>query len=63
MLLLCGELSGEVASHCNPRHKGARKPNSSKDSVSGAHIPASTVCVGAASNLWTRQDVGDELSN
>ena len=63
MLLLRGEPSGEVASHCNPRHKGARKPNSSKDSVSGAQIPASAmVCVGAARNPWTCQDVGIELS-
>ena len=63
MLLPRGELSGEVASHCNPRHKGARKPNSSKDSVSGAQIPASAmVCVGAARNPWTCQDVGIELS-
>ena len=63
MLLLRGEPSGVVASHCNPRHKGARKPNSSKDSVSGAQIPASAmVCVGAARNPWTCQDVGIELS-
>ena len=47
-----GTPSGEVASRCNPRHKGACKPNSSKDSVSGAQIPASAmVCVGAARNL------------
>ena len=63
MLLLRGEPSCVVASHCNPRHKGARKPNSSKDSVSGAQIPASAmVCVGAARNPWTCQDVGIELS-
>ena len=55
--------SGEVASRCNPRHKGACNPNSSKDSVSGAQIPASAmVCVGAARNPWTCQDVGIELS-
>ena len=42
---------------------GARKPNSSKDSVSAAQIPASAmVCVGAARNPWTCQDVGIELS-
>ena len=58
-----GTPSGEVASRCNPRHKGACKPNSSKDSVSGAQIPASAmVCVGAARNPWTCQDVGIELS-
>ena len=58
-----GTPSGEVASHCNPRHKGACNPNSSKDSVSGAQIPASAmVCVGAARNPWTCQDVGIELS-
>ena len=60
-LLLRGEPSGEVASHCNPRHKGACNPNSSKDPVSGAHIQA-TVCVGAAINPWTCQDVGIEMS-
>ena len=55
--------SGEVASRCNPRHKGACKPNSSKDSVSGAQISAlAMVCVGAARNPWTCQDVGIELS-
>ena len=58
-----GTPSGEVASRCNPRHKGACKPNSSKDSVSGAQISASAmVCVGAARNPWTCQDVGIELS-
>ena len=58
-----GRLSGEVAFHCNPRHKGACNPISSKDSVSGAQISASAmVCVGAARNPWTRQDVGVELS-
>ena len=42
---------------------GAHKPNSSKDSVSGAQIPASAmVCVGAARNPWTCQDVGIEMS-
>ena len=64
MLLLRGEPSGEVASHCNPRHKGARNPNSSKDSVKWCTYSRleATVCVGAARNLWTRQDVGVELS-
>ena len=64
MLLLRGEPSGEVASHCNPRHKGARNPNSSKDSVKWCTYSRLqvTVCVGAARNLWTRQDVGVELS-
>ena len=63
MLLPRGEPSGEVASHCNPRHKGACNPNSSKDSVSGAQISTSAmVCVGAARNPWTCQDVGIELS-
>ena len=58
-----GTPRSEVASRCNPRHKGACKPNSSKDSVSGAQIPASAmVCVGAARNPWTCQDVGIELS-
>ena len=40
MLLLHGTPSGEVVSRCNPRRKGASNPNSSKDSVNGAHIPA-----------------------
>ena len=63
MLLLHATPSGEVASRCNPRHKGACNPNSSQDSVSIARISASVkVCVGAARNPWTCEDFGIELS-